>query len=272
MINRREFGKIILASGAAAGAAGLVRLAIGPETRVFAQGTADYSELINWCQANPDAQTWFDSWNQGMVTPFNRLNNGTYSPTDLNNLGAAANSAYNYFCSTGSPTLDWCCTQCVLANVPSPGTASAVLFTNLNSDQQTALYQQSQSYGYNATFGQISRAAYVPNITTWNTSNYFYPLTSTAPSSFLSDAGGGFADAATAYHNAIRLGLGYWSLSPSTCNSLLKAQLAFAAVAAILWEVYFATGFTAFGVGLAALGASILSIGAYYVMREGCAE
>lgn len=189
--------------------------------QVFAQQSADYSDMINWFSANSGAGSYYDSCNRAMVSPFNNIYSGTYSPDDINSIANQGNQMANYSYSTGNPTLDTCTQACVMTNVPSPGNASQVLFANPDSDQLNRLHSTTQGYGYNASYGDLAQWAYVPNVSTWNSSNYIYPLTSSTASISIGKVVSGLDEAATAYRDSQRHGGGQWSLSQDQCAKLV---------------------------------------------------
>jgi hypothetical protein len=227
-INRRHFGRLLIAGGGALAAGELVRLAGPRETMLFAQQSADYSEIADWFNANPGAGSQFNAYNQELVPYFNNINNDGYTGSDLGGAGDVAYSLGNYFNQTGSPTLDWCMQQCALANVPSPGSASSVLFTEPTSTVVEDTYSQAQNYGYNISYNQLAGVANVPNLSTWNTSNWFYPLCSYLCSSYLHTQADGLFYA-EAYSDG-----GSLYAKQNACTSLGEAYGAIRAAAAAI--------------------------------------
>jgi hypothetical protein len=261
-------------------AAELLQFLAGPDrippfvTRLFAQQSADYSDLTNWFSANSGAGSFYDSCNKAMVSPFNNVNNGTYSPDDLDSIAGQGNLMANYSAQTGSPTLDACTQSCVMKNVPSPGSASQVLFTNPGSASLNNLYSKGQGYGYNATYGQVEGWCYVPNISTWNSSNYIYPLCANTSSYAIGQVASVLSAAATAYRNALRGG-GSWALTRPQCTTLYNWTQALFAISGILAGVGYVAGQSGLlvvaGAAEAAPFALLVDAGvAYLIYREVC--
>lgn len=211
MTNRRDFGNLMVVGGAA--------VATSREILLLAQQSVDYSSLVNWFNANPASGSAFDQWNVTMVPYFNNINNYTWSPSDFSGMANSCWSIGNYFSQTGTPTLDSCTQCCVLANVPSPGSASQVLFTNPTRDNISSAYTRAQSYGYSGTCAQFGTGCSAPNITTWDSSNGYYSLCSNTSSSYFNTAGGGFQNAASAYQSYLDTGV-QGKLPPQFCAAL----------------------------------------------------
>ncbi len=179
-------------SGGALAAGELVRLATPRESLLLAQETANWTEMQSWFEANTGGGSQFNTYNQQLVPHFNNIYNKTYTPTDISDAGDVAGALADYFSQTGNPTLDWCAQSSILANVPSPGSASSVLFTEPTSTDVGDVYNQAQSYGYDITYDQLAALASIPNLSTWPTNNPFYPLCTNYCSSYLTQLSKGF--------------------------------------------------------------------------------
>ena len=213
--SRRDFflstGKGLI-SGAAALAAFSV---LGERTADAQSGSADYSDVWSWADNNLNEQSWLDNQNITVAPHFNSINNGTFTADDIGAIRGAAYNMQGFAYNTGNPTFDACCQACVLYNVPSPGSASSVLFTNPTLDDVQWIYNQAQSrgYGYNWTVGQLDGALTVPNISTWDSSNPFYTLCTETCSSVFGNAVPHFLAASEAVrHDTL--------LSASDCSGL----------------------------------------------------
>lgn len=226
--------------------------------------------MQNWFDANPGAGSQLNTFNQQLVPHFNNISENDYTPTDISDAGDVAYSLENYFSQTGNPTLDWCVQSTILANVPSPGSASSVLFTEPTSTVLDDTYNQEQSYGYNMTYDQLAAKANIPNLSTWNTSNPLYWLCSNYCSSFLKTLSNGFflAGGYMQTHDAYEKSLACQDLGEAS-NWAFGAAVSFLGLAGDL-AYHGALGAAAAAVAVAAVlfGAGIL---AQEVMGlEGC--
>lgn len=237
-------------------------------TTAYAQQSADYSDLTNWFQSNGGAYSYYDGCNTSMVSSFNRMNVGTWSPDDITVIANIANQMANYSYGSGNPTLDACTHMCAMKNVPSPGSASAVLFTNPSSSEINGRYSESQNYGYNATYDQIAGDIYVPSISTWNASNYFYPLCTEAASTGTEQVVSTLDAASAAWRNALRSGSGSWSLSESECGTLERGITLIRALAVISSRVALLGLLTGLEAVAAAAGAAALALAVVGIFAE----
>ena len=231
---------------------------------VFAQQSADFTYLTDWFNTNSGAKSQLDSINSDLVTPFNSANNGDLSY--LGRAGETVKSLADYFTTQeANPALDTCSEDCVLANVPSPGSASSVLFTNPTTNQIATGYETVQGYGYNASSHQYGSAVTIPDISTWNTSNYFYPLCTYAPSYFLNKAEAGFAYA------GLYQSTGNATYAETACSDLAgsvhqMASIAFNALAAAV--ILAAAGAEAAAVAAFALAAAAAVLAMFAMLLQ----
>jgi len=176
--SRRDFfrstGKVVISGAAALGAFS----ALGERTADAQSGSADYSDMQTWADNNLSQQSWLDNQNLMVAPAFNNFNSGLCQSSDIQTIYNVCYNMYQFAQSTGSPTFDSCCQTCVLYNVPSPGSASSVLFTNPTLNNAQWIYNQAQNrgYGYDWSVGELENGLTVPNISTWNSSNPIWPL------------------------------------------------------------------------------------------------